>query len=135
MSIFAHLLQQARPPASIKFVYSTKVESGAIDGARILFLPRLIALANEAGNCHVQLDLRITGSSADELSKAKGLPSRTEAGRITRADLVDALGDVKHRAGTVCYVCGPPAMTDETVAFLNVQEGMDSARVLCEKWW
>lgn len=136
MSIFLHLLQQDRPPSSIRFIYTTKVDDGPIDGAHILFLQRTMGLISQAKNCHAQLDLFITGVSSDALSKSKGLPSRAKAGRITGADLDAALGeDIKGRESTVCYICGPPRMTDELVGYMSKQKGMDSSRVLCEKWW
>jgi ferredoxin-NADP reductase len=55
--------------------------------------------------------------------------------RINCTDLLDALGPVAGRKDIVAYVCGPPKMTDEFVEILIGAEGMDSRRVLCEKWW
>jgi NAD(P)H-flavin reductase len=50
--------------------------------------------------------------------------------RIEKQDLVDSVGDSE---GTVCFVCGPPGMTDE---FVGIFEGLVGAeRVFCEKWW
>jgi len=71
------------------------------------------------------------------------LPNRTFGRRVTEADLVRAVdgyrtpvfGSEHDRQGTVCYVCGPPRMTDEFVGFLSRQNGMSEERVLCEKWW
>lgn len=136
MSIFNHLLQQVRPVASIRLVYTTKVEGGPIDGSRILFLERIIRLIGQAKACHVQLDLFLTGTSPDQLDNARGLPANVKAGRVTHADLEAALGtDIRGRQSTVCYICGPPRMTDEFVDFLAGRKGMSGERVLCEKWW
>lgn len=55
--------------------------------------------------------------------------------RITFSDLQEALGPVAGRRNTLAYVCGPPKMTDEFVDILSREDGMDSRRVLCEKWW
>lgn len=137
MSIFAHLLQQSRPPSSIRFVYTTRIEEGPIDGSQILFLQRIISLMKEAKSCYVQLDLFLTGVSVDQLSKATELPSsNVKSSRITNADLEAALGhDIETRKSTVCYICGPPRMTDQFVEYLKGRDGMDEKRVLCEKWW
>ncbi|KAI0197435.1 hypothetical protein EV127DRAFT_507669 [Xylaria flabelliformis] len=52
-------------------------------------------------------------------------------------DVAEALGSPAERRHTVVYVCGVPSMTDEFVARLTDKDGlgMDSHRVLCEKWW
>lgn len=91
----------------------------------------------EAKGCYVQLDLFLTGVSADQLSKATELPSsNVKSTRITNADLEAALGhDIEIRKSTVCYICGPPRTTDQFVEYLKGREGMDEKRVLCEKWW
>lgn len=36
---------------------------------------------------------------------------------------------------TVCYLCGPPKMTDEFVEVLRGLLGGEKERVLFEKWW
>ena len=99
---------------------------------------------------NISLSLYLTGPAAEgAASDDRGiiehgkLPNRTFGRRITERDLSGALdgwrkpvyGPEHDRQGTVCYVCGPPRMTDEFVAFLSRQEGMSEQRVLCEKWW
>lgn len=138
MSIFARLLQKSRPPRNIRFVYTTKVEEGPINGSYILFLQRIMSLREKAAKgCHIRLDLFLTGASVDQLSNATGLPfSKVKTSRITNADLEAALGhDIDVRKRTVCYVCGPPRMTDQFVEYLTGLDGMGKKRVLCEKWW
>lgn len=65
--------------------------------------------------------------------------------RMTEADLLEALGPVQDRnhedtketeeeGAADAYVCGPAAMTDQVVALLEAQGGMQG-RVFCEKWW
>jgi len=56
-------------------------------------------------------------------------------GRMTREDLMEALGPVEERNQTLCYVCGPPQLTDWAVHELKNAEGVEDERVLCEKWW
>lgn len=36
---------------------------------------------------------------------------------------------------TVCYLCGPPGMTDEFVALLKGLLGDGQERIFFEKWW
>lgn len=97
----------------------------------------LVAAAADVG---VTLKLCLTGTGADGSIEHGKFPNRTFARRIQTSDLVQALDGLKEgsqddRSRTVCYVCGPPAMTDEFVAYLALQRGMSAERVLCEKWW
>lgn len=39
-----------------------------------------------------------------------------------------------HPKDTVCYLCGPPKMTDEFVEVLRALLG-EKERVIFEKWW
>jgi hypothetical protein len=60
--------------------------------------------------------------------------------RISSTDLRTAVwdDDPEVRANTVCYVCGPPLMTDEFVVLLQSlleDEGSGPRRVFYEKWW
>ncbi|KAI1746400.1 hypothetical protein F4680DRAFT_19908 [Xylaria scruposa] len=52
-------------------------------------------------------------------------------------EVTEAIGSPAERRHAVVYVCGVPSMTDEFVARLTDKDGlgMDSHRVLCEKWW
>ena len=94
---------------------------------------------------HVTLSLFLTGAGSgnDEGPIEHGkLPNRTFGRRLGPRDLVGAIDGFqpdasggRGREGVVCYVCGPPRMTDEMVEFLGRQEGMEEERVLCEKCW
>lgn len=56
-------------------------------------------------------------------------PIRVHGQRISKDDL-----DPKpQQEDTVYYICGPPAMTDEFVQYLEPVAGKE--RVLYEKWW
>ncbi|KAK3068370.1 hypothetical protein LTR53_014121 [Teratosphaeriaceae sp. CCFEE 6253] len=163
ISIFAHLIRlpSSARPREMHFLYMTKTSpdsNGEIDPQGILFLTRLMDLvAATAEPLAVTLSLFLTDpAAAASASDDRGiiehgrLPNRTFGRRIEAADLVAALdgfpaksragsrqpfGREHDRRGTVCYVCGPPVMTDDYVRFLGQQEGMESRRVLCEKWW
>lgn len=129
-------------PKEVHFLYATKATSD-LDAQKVLFLPRLMDLAGMAADPHnVTLSLYLTGTGNDDggLIEDGNLPNKTFARRIQEFDLQRALdgfqdGKSTSRQKTVCYVCGPPRMTDEVVALLSKQEGMSEERVLCEKWW
>ena len=110
-----------------------------MDPQRILFLPRLMDLVAAVADPKVTLNLYLTGTGDEGRIEHGRFPNRTFASRITKTDLVRAIDgyqdDSAGRAETLCYVCGPPAMTDEFVEFLSQQKGMAQERVLCEKWW
>ncbi|TKA76757.1 hypothetical protein B0A55_03649 [Friedmanniomyces simplex] len=131
ISIFSHLIRSVTSPREIHFIYMSRVapSSGDIDPQSILFLPRLMDLvAAIADPINVTLSLFLTGAAAEgAATDDRGiiehgkLPNRTFGHRVTEADLVRAIDGYKapvygpehDRQGTVCYVCGPPRMTDE----------------------
>ena len=155
ISIFSHLVRAptSARPKEIHFLYMTKTSGPGdeIDPQSILFLTRLMDfVAAIADPPNVTLSLFLTGPAAEGavsddryMIEHGKLPNRTFGRRITAAGLVGAIdgwrkpvyGPEHDRQGTVCYVCGPPKMTDDFVAFLGKQEGMVQERVLCEKWW
>jgi NAD(P)H-flavin reductase len=112
--------------------YSTRVDDEAVDPKKIPFLDRLLRFENDLGG-KLSLTLFITGRY-EKLEEPEQL-SWHYTRRIEKGDLLRALGDVETRKRTLCYVCGPPAMTDEFVEFLNSLNGLEPSRVLCEKWW
>ena len=93
-----------------------------------------------AADTNVTLGLFVTGTGNEGSIEHGKLPNRTFARRIKTSDLTAALDGYKEsslqdRSRTICYVCGPPNMTDDFVAYLVRQQGMAEERVLCEKWW
>lgn len=116
-------------------MYGTKATGSPIRASSILFLPRIMDLIQTAEDPNVSLDLFLTGRSRKDVGSGIGLPEGVTCGRITEAALEAALGKENDREQTVCYVCGPPRMTDSFVDYLRSQKGMDENRVLCEKWW
>lgn len=103
----------------------------------------LVAATADQNNVSLSLFLTNLGDGDQGPIEHGRLPNRTFGRRISDLDLTQALdgyrkplyGGGYDRQGTVCYVCGPPKMTDEFVAFLQNQEGMTQERVRCEKWW
>ncbi|KAK3901852.1 oxidoreductase NAD-binding domain-containing protein 1 [Staphylotrichum tortipilum] len=135
----------------VRVLYATKdpgiglgqgggVDGGEEDGARILFLERMVGLF---GSGRVKGGLRLFLTWGWEASRADMEAVRCRGGvevpflrqRITVADVEEAVGGGKEDA--VVYVCGVPSMTDEFVDALVSPEGfgMDKRRVLFEKWW
>lgn len=58
--------------------------------------------------------------------------------RIKRQDLQAAVigkDTLVNPKDSVCYLCGPPGMTDEFVDVLKGLLGGETERVLFEKWW
>lgn len=143
-----HLESYLRPDRirSLRLLYGTR----ARPEEAILFYERIARILEEyrtgesqegAANLGYRTTMYLTGGtdwSSDHVSGYEALHTDHvdhEYQRITRADLLEALGPVAGRQETVAYVCGPPKMTDEFVEILSRAEGMDSRRVLCEKWW
>ena len=122
----------------VQFLYSTKLPPpppirSELHPEDILFLPKLM----EIDSLRLQsfrLELFVTNTDDKNESMIKLLPEHHPR-RMTQDDILKALGDPEQRESTVCYICGPPQMTDETVTFVSDLEGMEGSRVLCEKWW
>lgn len=133
ISIVAHLHQTDTLPPQVEFIYATK----SIDG-EILFADRLLHIASNRPQ-QVKLHFFLTGSqsggaAALQDSRLAELAISPSYRRLNTKDVLEALSS-SGREQTVCYVCGPPQMTDELVDLLRGQEGMSADRVLCEKWW
>lgn len=100
-------------------------------------------LVAAASDPKVSLSVYLTGTGQTGIIEHGQLPNRTFARRLSKEDLPPLLDGYtqetgvqdRDRSGTVCYVCGPPNMTDDLVSFLSRQPGMAQERVLCEKWW
>ncbi|CAK1354245.1 unnamed protein product [Cercospora beticola] len=104
----------------------------------------LVAVESDPKNITLSCFLTGLGEGDQGIIEHGRLPNRTFGRRFKEEDLVRAVDGYRQesvfglqheRSGTVCYVCGPPKMTDEVVDFLKGLEGMDERRVLCEKWW
>lgn len=148
-------------PLDIRFLYSTRIPStssfdlGHLD--QILFLSRLrnIMQRINTSSAHsrmisMELDLfltnlpvsfpisqvsdklKIVGKTTDTVEEDCSLSAvmRVHARRINTDDLGV---EENQRDDSVYYICGPPAMTDELVQYLEPIVGKE--RVLYEKWW
>lgn len=112
-------------------------------GEEVLFYKRIRDIAESCernGNVDFKFVLHETGgegvegiSNTDGPVKSKSVEHKSR--RIEYGDLLDCLGPEEERKNVVVYVCGPPMMTDEFVDVFGKAPGMESRRVLCEKWW
>lgn len=149
ISILSHLYQNPHQlPPSLKFLYSAgQGPSGNLTS--VLFFDRLRGLfAQETPDSNRSFELFVTNSTLPTTKASKeqrkkylsedfadGRPQKLQYRRLLREDLINALGPVEGRSGTVAYVCGPQALTDWAVDRMSEAEGMQKERVLCEKWW
>jgi hypothetical protein len=128
-------------PLSIDFLYTTRLPSNKTQLQQlesslqqILFLPRLrniaqrLTNANHPSNINLSLNLFLTNAPSQATKVLDSNIIRVHNRRINKDDLSRAIS-----ADTVCYICGPPPMTDEFVQYLEPVVGKE--RVLYEKWW
>ena len=120
----------------VVFLYSTRDPTGAEGLQDILFLRRLQDVSRAIGQ-EGEFTLFLTsGKEAGEAGEVKveGFHN-LQRRRIQERDLMGALGPVKERGSTVCYICGVPGMTDDFVERVRRVDGMKEENVLFEKWW
>ncbi|KAL2037394.1 hypothetical protein N7G274_009879 [Stereocaulon virgatum] len=150
ISILSHLHQNKNEcPPRLDLLYSARIgDSGKLSS--ILFHERLRSILERGFGTSRNYKLFVTDTvkpnevSDKNQSGAKSAlkadtddvgEGKVERRRFEEKDLIDAIGPVEKRGGVVAYVCGPPPMTDWAVSVLKGAEGMESNRVLCEKWW
>ncbi|KIW02583.1 uncharacterized protein PV09_06033 [Verruconis gallopava] len=137
ISMLAHMHDTSSALPEIHFLYSTKpplTEKQNIDPGKILFLSRLTEMAGQHPD-RLDLTLFLTCREYKKIKDPQTLGWFHDR-RIEETDLRHALGEnVSERSGTVVYVCGPPKMTDEIVAWFGKQDGLSDERIFCEKWW
>ncbi|KAN0114402.1 hypothetical protein V8E51_003946 [Hyaloscypha variabilis] len=143
MSIVSHLEQKKREDGNlgfeVKFLYTTRDLGSNSKPSEILFLERLVSVFENLGS-EGQFELFLTSGGVE----GKDGSGRIMIGdkdiaanrrRIHDTDILDSLGPVEGRKGTVCYICGIPLMTDEFVEKAKKADGVEEANVLSEKWW
>ncbi|KAG0159755.1 hypothetical protein PDIDSM_7279 [Penicillium digitatum] len=153
ISILSHLNNNephTPNPTTIAILYSSRLpqdrETASANTTldQILFLPRLRQIFRSQESSHrlrISLDLFLTdlASSPDLLSSGSPSDIKIHARRINDRDLRSAAVGIDgglDSQGTVCYVCGPPGMTDFIVKKLVLILGNGGEqRVFFEKWW
>ncbi|KAI1436061.1 hypothetical protein GGR50DRAFT_693623 [Xylaria sp. CBS 124048] len=143
----------------VHFLYSLRDPGERTDGMtrdaeKMLFMKRIASLFHRGGvrgRLRVFLTSGVAGAMGyedrdgviacreDGNGNGVGFHIPFLARRCTVQDVVEAAGStLEERSQAVVYVCGVPTMTDEFVARLTGNEdgiGMESRRVLREKWW
>ncbi len=135
LSHLSHLSKRGSLPFEIKFLYSLRDLGGERSGDTILFMERLVKIFHHL-DAEGSLQVFLTGGNSEEgIIECNENAIGFKGKRIGKEDLMNALGNVQARQGTLVYICGVPEMTDEFVEAAKEAEGMDKRHVLCEKWW
>ncbi|KAL4811266.1 hypothetical protein BDV18DRAFT_129002 [Aspergillus unguis] len=134
------------PSLNIHILYSSKLPDAtspesALD--QVLFLPRLREIVRSQSQFHrlrITLDLFLSNLQDQSSSLLRQTPEdlAIHPRRINQEDLKKAVsGNGVQFAPdeTVCYVCGPPQMTDEVVGTVTGLLNGQKERVFYEKWW
>jgi hypothetical protein len=134
------------PCLNINILYSSKLsEASSLESAldQILFLQRLREIVRSQSQSHrlrITLNLFLTNLQ-DESSPLLVQPPddlKIHPRRINQDDLRKTVSGTDGRfspSKTVCYVCGPPQMTDEIVNTVTEILNGRKDRVFFEKWW
>lgn len=138
-----HLLYSTRLPqvvTSLSSIADPRPKTITHDTlTQILFLPRLQHLVDQVYSppsstrmTSLSIGLFLTNACSSTLALKPNSGIDINLRRITSEDLTTALTP-GHLKTTVCFVCGPPAMTDSFVKIAGDIIGAE--RVFCEKWW
>ncbi|KAL4881588.1 hypothetical protein BJY04DRAFT_218036 [Aspergillus karnatakaensis] len=134
------------PSLDIQILYSSKLPNASTPEAalqQVLFLQRLREIVRSQSQFHrlrITLDLFLTNLEDQSFSLLDQRPGdlTIHSRRINQDDLRQSVSgnDGKSTPSeTVCYVCGPPQMTDEVVStVVSLLDGQKD-RVFFEKWW
>ncbi|KAL2808375.1 hypothetical protein BJX63DRAFT_424678 [Aspergillus granulosus] len=152
MSMLSHLNNNDEttgsfhPSLNIHVLYSSKLPENATPEtalSQIPFLPRLREIVRSQEQSHrlrISLNLFLTNNH----DQSSALPAQSpqdlaiQSRRIGRADLQRTVSGKDSQFApneTVCYVCGPPQMTDELVDILSDLLDGQKDRIYFEKWW
>lgn len=157
---FLYGVREEEDPSSLTTTFPARSEAEKPPATRMLFLDRIvnsIENINRNSNSGIKASLQLyitspTSSSSTNFDKGsithqypqdtplfefdKRIPFQLHQRRITKQDVMLALGPAEQRKNVVCYVCGIPSMTDELVeAVSRPEEGMSKGNIMFEKWW
>ena len=139
MSMLSSIKEGARRGFKVEVLYSLRDPGTKRVVEEMLFVERIKEALQELESpprSEESLKLFLTrGTEERGMLDVHGLGVNFEGRRMDESDLLNALGPVEERIGTVVYICGPPAMTDGLVRAAKKADGMDHRHVLCEKWW
>ncbi|KAH8900244.1 hypothetical protein GQ53DRAFT_816262 [Thozetella sp. PMI_491] len=133
--------EESLPDLEVHMLYSMKDPGGERLADEILFLERIATIfAREKVQGSLKLFLTGgieagTGDSSQDIVSCNEVDVPFLRRRIATSDIAEAIGE--HRTAAVVYVCGVPTMTDRFIAELSAPGslGLDTSRVLYEKWW
>ena len=140
MSILSSIGDKPDGDYDVQLLYSMKDPGGERDAEGMLFIERIATIfARE--KVKGSLDLFLTSTEKAEVTEDRDTIYCNEVEvpfvkrRLTVDDVVSAIDEDK--ASAVVYICGVPTMIDDMVKALTSQDGlgMESNRVLCERWW
>ncbi|KAL2860723.1 FAD-dependent oxidoreductase [Aspergillus lucknowensis] len=134
------------PSLNIHVLYSSKLPDAATQESalnQIPFFPRLREIVRSrlrSPRLHVTLELFLTNinNHSPSLSTPDPQDLTIHPRRINQGDLRRATYGPDSQFSpneTVCYVCGPPRMTDEVVDSLSDLLNGERDRIYFEKWW
>ncbi|KAL3476380.1 hypothetical protein BJX99DRAFT_258510 [Aspergillus californicus] len=134
------------PSLSIHILYSSKLPDAATPESalkQVLFLPRLREIIRSQSQFHrldITLDLFLSNLDSQSSPLLDQPPNdlTIHLRRINQDDLRKAVFGTNVQttpSETVCYVCGPPQMTDVVVDTLSKQLDGQTDRIFFEKWW
>ncbi|KAL4971284.1 hypothetical protein BDW66DRAFT_163803 [Aspergillus desertorum] len=135
-----------RPSLNIHILYSSKLpESASSESAldQILFLRRMREIVRSQSHfqrLRITLDLFLSNVQNQPFPFLRQPPEdlAIHPRRINRDDLARTVTGTDRKYSpheTVCYVCGPPQMTDEVVNTVTELLDGQKDRVFFEKWW
>ncbi|KAL4896738.1 hypothetical protein BDV59DRAFT_171361 [Aspergillus ambiguus] len=134
-----------RRPCNIHFLYSSKLpREGSSESPmeQVPFLSRLRQIMRShstSQRLQISLDLFLTGLSPESpVLREPPLDITVHPRRISHNDLQLALAGPEgtfRPEETLCYMCGPPKMTDEFIPIIQNSLGQKKEHVFWEKWW
>jgi hypothetical protein len=116
----------------IHFLYTSKV-NGNYDVSNILGLRRLLDLSTRYPG-EFNLHLFFSGHPGRVLMEGAVPRHRFEPRIVLDSDMKDALSSMEPAGRILCYVSGPPEMTDHFAPLLREEVGTENTYVLSEKW-
>ncbi|KAJ9618113.1 hypothetical protein H2203_009294, partial [Taxawa tesnikishii (nom. ined.)] len=135
ISMLSRMHATATLPEEVHFLFTAHVTSTQTV-AHILGLGRLLAIRTACPDV-IHLSLFFSGHPSRALMDMAVPRERFEPRRMLRGDVLDAFAirnaDAAIQSAAVCYICGPPQMTQYFMDVVREQVGTQADPVLYEK--